>query len=77
LNNTFSETPHVSVSRWCGLALLAMLFIKGNLEPIFTSFVENIFFSILAMITIAWRLNGGGESGRCDAWLPGRKQNQS
>jgi len=40
----------------CGLATLTAFIIKGSLEPIFASFVENILFSNLAMITIAWHL---------------------
>jgi len=40
-----------------GLALLVMFIVKGLFDPIFTHFVDVIFYTILSMITIAWRFN--------------------
>lgn len=42
---------------YCGSALLAMFLVKGSLDPIFTHLTEVAFFTILAMITIIWKLN--------------------
>ncbi|MCF8066984.1 MAG: O-antigen ligase family protein [Desulfobacterales bacterium] len=39
------------------LAALMMFIIKGAVEPAFTHLVDTIFYTILAMITILWRLN--------------------
>ncbi len=41
----------------CCLACLGMFFVKGNLDQAFLSAIEIIFFSILAIITIAWNLH--------------------
>lgn len=52
--------PDETIKSWgvCGLACLSMFFVKGSLEQIFMASAEIIFFSILAMITIAWNLRG-------------------
>jgi len=63
-----TEDPETYSWGLCGLAVLVMFIIKGSLEPIFVSFVENIFCSILAIATIAWRLfyfdNSAGQADR-------------
>jgi hypothetical protein len=55
--------PDENIKSWgiCGLACLGMFFVKGNFEQIFMASAEIIFFSILAMITIAWNLRGEAE----------------
>ncbi len=42
---------------YCVSALFVMFLVKGSLDPIFTHLTEVAFFTILAMITIVWKLN--------------------
>jgi O-antigen ligase len=55
----------VFINDWsrCSLALFTVFFVKGLFEPITTHFVEVIYFTLLAMGTILWRLNRKGRSG--------------
>lgn len=39
----------------CMLSLLVMFFINGMLQPIFIHFLDTIFYTLCAMITILWR----------------------
>ena len=41
----------------CLLSALTVILIKGLFEPMFTHFVDILFYTILAMITILWNLN--------------------
>lgn len=41
----------------CLLSAFMVILIKGLFEPIFTHFVDTLFYTILAMITILWNLN--------------------
>ena len=41
----------------CLLAALMVILVKGLFEPMFTHFVDTLFYTILAMITILWNLN--------------------
>ncbi len=47
------------IRRWglCILAAGTMLFIKGLFEPIFSQFIDVIFFTIFAMASILYRIN--------------------
>ena len=41
----------------CVTAAFVMFLVKGSLDPIFTHLTEVVLFTILAMITIVWKLN--------------------
>jgi hypothetical protein len=41
----------------CLVSAFMVILIKGLFEPIFTHFVDTLFYTILAMITILWNLN--------------------
>jgi O-antigen ligase len=41
----------------CVMAAFVMFLVKGSLDPIFTHLTEVALFTILAMITIVWKLN--------------------
>lgn len=41
------------------LSVFVMFCVKGVFDPVFTHFVDVIFYTVLSMITILWRLNEG------------------
>lgn len=47
------------IRKWanCILAALAMFFVKGNLEPIFSTIPEIILFMIFSITAVLWRMN--------------------
>jgi len=49
------------IKNWgiCILSAFVMFCIKGLFDPVFTHFIDVIFYTILSMITILWRLNEG------------------
>lgn len=49
------------IKNWgvCILSAFVMFCVKGLFDPAFTHFVDVIFYTILSMITILWRLNEG------------------
>lgn len=49
------------IKNWgvCILSAFVMFCVKGLFDPVFTHFVDVIFYTILSMITILWRLNEG------------------
>jgi O-antigen ligase len=48
-----------SIRSWgfCVSSIFIMFSAKGLFDPIFTHFADTIFYTILAMITILWRIN--------------------
>lgn len=48
-----------SIKNWgfCVSSVFIMFCVKGLFEPIFIHFAETIFYTILSMITILWRIN--------------------
>lgn len=42
---------------YCMAACFVMFLVKGSLDPIFTHLTEVVFFMILAMVTMVWKLN--------------------
>ena len=51
----------------CVTAAFVMFLVKGSLDPIFTHLTEVALFTILAMITIVWRLNQAEMNTPCEA----------
>lgn len=49
----------IFIRQWanCILAALAMFFVKGNLEPIFSTIPEIILFLIFSISAVLWRMN--------------------
>lgn len=47
------------IKNWgvCILSAFVMFCVKGLFDPVFTHFVDVIFYTILSMVTIVWRLN--------------------
>ena len=47
------------IKNWgvCILSVFVMFCVKGLFDPVFTHFVDVIFYTILSMVTILWRLN--------------------
>ena len=47
------------IRKWanCILAALAMFFVKGNLEPIFSTIPETVLFLIFSITAVLWRMN--------------------
>lgn len=47
------------IRKWanCILAALAMFFVKGNLEPIFSAIPETVLFLIFSITAVLWRMN--------------------
>ncbi len=56
---TMRRGKSVFLKSWghCVTAAFAMFLVKGSLDPIFTHLTEVALFTILAMITIVWKLN--------------------
>ncbi len=56
---TMQHGQNVFVKGWgrCMMAAFVMFLIKGSLDPIFAHVTEVVLFTILAMITIVWKLN--------------------
>ncbi|WDP89409.1 MAG: O-antigen ligase family protein [Desulfobacter sp.] len=41
----------------CCIALILMFFVNGLVQPVFVHFLDTVFYTILAMITIIWKIN--------------------
>ena len=54
------------IRKWanCILAALAMFFVKGNLEPIFSTIPETILFLIFSITAVLWRMNDISQDSR-------------
>lgn len=54
------------IRKWanCILAALAMFFVKGNLEPIFSTIPETILFLIFSITAVLWRMNDTSQDSR-------------
>ena len=50
------RTPFIRKWALCMLAAWMMFFVKGNLEPIFSRIPETIFFLILSITAVLWRM---------------------
>ena len=59
----------------CVTAAFVMFLVKGSLDPIFTHLTEVVLFTILAMITIVWKLNQA-EPNALHEEGPGVRRNQ-
>ena len=53
----FSKDESIRSWGFCVFSAFIMFCVKGLFDPIFTHFVDTIFYIILSMITILWRFN--------------------
>jgi hypothetical protein len=53
----YAEDDFIKSWGLCMLSAFVMFCVKGLFDPVFTHFVDVIFYTILSMITILWRLN--------------------